>query len=68
MHILFIIISIFPNAAVPRRDKNTLHQLVPDVIQHEPHRRTDFVLTFFDFPAPADRLIIGLELSAMLDG
>jgi len=28
MHILFVIISIFPNAAVPRRDKNTLHQFV----------------------------------------
>ena len=53
MHILFIIISIFPNAG-----KNTLHQLVPDVVEYE-----HFVLTFFDFP-----LIIGLELSAMLDG
>lgn len=50
IHILFVIISVFPNAG-----KNALHQLVTNVVQHE-----HFVFAFFDFSAPADRLIIGV--------
>jgi len=45
-----------------------MDEFITDCVQNEPHRRTDFVLAFFHFPAPADRLVIGFELSAMLDG
>lgn len=46
---------------------NPVNKFVAYDVENKPHRRTDFVLAFADFSAPADRLVVVLEFTLHTD-